>query len=399
CCMHATKEAIIAKEGTSGSNITCHIYFMDMRCFGKDFDRYYERARKKCGVEYRRSRVAAVKEDPETSNLRIRYESEEGELKEEEYDLVVLSLALDPPSGTQEVVQKLGIELNDYGFARVDPFFPVQTSREGIYVCGAVSSPKDIPETVVQASGAAAMASSLLSEVRGKLTEKKHYPPEVDVSDEEPRIGVFVCRCGMNIGGTVDIPRVVELAGSLPAVVYVEENLQTCSQGTQEKMKEAIRKHQLNRVVVACGTVRTHEPLFQETLKDAGLNRCLFEMVNIRDQCSWVHANEPEAATVKSMDLVRMGIAKARGIQPLDEQTVPVTKSAIVVGGGVSGLTAALNIAEQGFQCSIIEKGDKLGGNLLSIKGTLNGDNLANILKDLTAKVKKNNLITVFNNS
>lgn len=396
CCMHATKEAIIAKEGTSGSNITCHIYFMDMRCFGKDFDRYYERARKKCGVEYRRSRVAAVKEDPETSNLRIRYESEEGELKEEEYDLVVLSLALDPPSGTQEVVQKLGIELNDYGFARADLFSPVQTSKKGIYVCGAVSGPKDIPETVVQASGAAAMASSLLSEVRGKLTEKKHYPPEVDVSDEEPRIGVFVCRCGMNIGGTVDVPRVVELAGSLPAVVYVEENLQTCSQGTQEKMKEAIRKHQLNRVVVACGTVRTHEPLFQETVREAGLNPHLLEIANIREECSWVHMREPERATQKAQELVRMAVAKAALIQPLFAMHSSVIQRALIIGGGLAGMVSALSVADQGFEVHVVEREKNLGGNLKNMHYTLEGKDISNFRDSLTTQVEKHPRIRVY---
>ncbi len=395
CCMHATKEAIIAKEGI-GSNVTCHIYFMDMRCFGKDFNRYYERARKKCGVEYRRSRVAAVKEDRQTSNLRIKYESEEGELREEEYDLVVLSLALDPPLGTRELVQKLGIELNDYGFARVDPFFPVQTSRDGIYVCGAVSSPKDIPETVVQASGAAAMASSLLSEVRGKLTEKKHYPPEVDFSDEEPRIGVFVCRCGTNIAGTVDVPRVAELAGSLPAVVYVEENLKTCSQGTQERMKQAIRKHQLNRVVVACGTARTHEPLFQETVREAGLNPHLLEIANIREECSWVHVREPERATQKAQELVRMGVAKAALIQPLFAMHSSVVQRALVIGGGLGGMVSALSVADQGFEVDLVEKEKGLGGNLRNMHYTLEGKDISNFRDSLTNQVQKHPRIRVY---
>ena len=395
CCMYATKEAVIAKEH-AGPDLTCHIYFMDMRCFGKDFDRYYEGAREEHGVEYRRSRVAAVQEDRETENLRIKYESEEGKLKDEEYDLVVLSAALDPPSAIGELSQKLGIGLNDYGFVRTNLFSPVETSREGIYVCGAISEPKDIPETVVQASGAAAEASSLLSEVRGSLVEERKYPPEIDVSGEAPRIGVFICNCGINIGGTVNVPGIVEFAKGLPGVVYAEENLYTCSQDTQEKIKEAVRQHRLNRVVVASCTPRTHEPLFQETLREAGLNPHLFEMANIRDQCSWVHMKEPQEATQKAEELVRMAVAKAALIQPLFALRSSVIQKALVIGGGLGGMISALSVADQGFEVYLVEKETNLGGNLRNLHYTLEGKDISKYRDSLTARLEKHSRIKVY---
>ncbi|HIP83057.1 MAG TPA: 4Fe-4S dicluster domain-containing protein, partial [Desulfocapsa sulfexigens] len=286
--------------------------------------------------------------------------------------------------------------LNKYDFCKTETFTPLKTSQNGIVVAGAFQGPKDIPESATQASGAAAIAATILNKQRGKGTDTKEYPDELSVTDEdEVRIGVFVCHCGINISSVVDCPEVATDAGKMENVTYYTENLYSCSQDAQEQIKQTIKDKKLNRVVIAACSPRTHEPLFQETLKDAGLNRNLFEMVNIRDQCSWVHANEPEEATDKSKDLVRMAVSKAAHIQPLPEQTVPVTPKALVLGGGVAGMTAALSLADQGFESVLVEKSSSIGGNLQNLKNTLAGDTVGGFLKTLTAKVKKSSKIDV----
>jgi heterodisulfide reductase subunit A len=395
CCMYATKEAVIAKEHLS-NRLDCHIYFMDMRSYGRDFDRYYERAQNEYGIVYRRGMISSIEEDPETGNIVLRYEDEAGGLKGEEYDLVILSVGLSPSRGMKELSKTLEVDLNEYGFIKTDATSPVSTSREGIFVCGVSSEPKDIPETVTQASGVVSEVLGLLSDAKGTLTQEKHYPPERDVSGEKPRIGVFVCHCGINIGGVVNVPTVVEYARTLPDVVYAEENLYTCSQDTQEKIKEVITAQKLNRVVVASCTPRTHEPLFRETLREAGLNPYLFEMANIRDQCSWVHMNFPEEATIKSKDLVRMAVAKSRLIRPLSRNRFEIEKSALVIGGGLAGLTAAKGFANQGYDVHLVEKEKELGGNLKNLYYTLEEKDPQVFLHDLISEVKNSEKVTIY---
>jgi heterodisulfide reductase subunit A len=332
CCMYAMKEAIIAQEHTEG--LKSHIFFMDIRAFGKEFDDYYTRAEKDHGIEFTRCRIASIEENPKTKNLILDY-IEDGRRKQKTFDMVVLSLGLDPPEEAKELSEKLGIELNEYGFCDTKQFNPLETSKPGIFVSGAFSSPKDIPMTVADASAAAAKASSIISTERYSLVTKKTYPDEIDVSGQEARIGVFVCKCGINIGSVVDVPKVMEYARSLPNVAYAEWNLYTCSQDTQENIIDKIKEHNLNRVVVASCTPRTHEPLFQDTIREAGLNAYLFEMANIRDQCSWVHMHEPEKATEKAKELVKMAVAKSRLIEPLTKIEIDVIPKGLVVGGGI----------------------------------------------------------------
>ena len=365
CCMYATKEAIIARE--HDSNVESTIFYMDVRSFGKGFESYIERAEAEYGVRYVRSQVAAVTGVPGTGNLRLKYATPDGKNVEEEFDLVVLSVGLQPPEGTRELAERLGVELNEYGFAEMPPFRPAQTTRPGIFVAGAFSEPKDIPETVIEASCAAAQASALLAEGRGSLVQEVVYPPERDVSDDDVRVGVFVCHCGINIGAVVDVPKVVEYATNLPDVAYAEQNLYTCSQDTQERIRERIEEHDLNRVVVASCTPRTHEPLFQETLRGAGLNPHLFEMANIREQASWVHRDNHGKATDKAKELVAMAVAKARGLRAIPRRTFEIDHRALVIGGGLAGMTAALSIAEQGFGVTLVERETELGGNLRHI--------------------------------
>lgn len=385
CCMAALKQAVIGKEHAPGLKTT--IYFMDTRAFGKEFEEYLYRAENEYGVIIaRNNRVPKVSEDPKTNNLILLYHAG-AEIMEEEFDMVILSTGARPPESADSIAKTLGIQLNKFGFCEADELSPVETSVPGIFICGAFSGPKDIPDSIAQASGAAGKVAAMLSKERGKLVKKKEYPPEKDVSKKEPRIGVFVCHCGINIGSVVNVPEVLEYASKLPNVVYTERNLYTCSGDTQKKIKEMIEKHDLNRVVVASCTPRTHEPLFQNTCREAGLNKYLFEMANIRDQCSWVHRLEPERATEKAKDLVRMSIAKAATLEPLPQPKIPVTPSALVIGGGLSGIAAALEIANAGYEVHIVEKDKELGGHLRKIYHTLTGvdpqDTLVRLKKEL----------------
>jgi len=394
CCMYSTKEAVIAREHMIQIEPT--IFYIDLRAYGKDFDKYIERAKNEYGVRFVRCRVSGVEETPKTKNLRIRYEAEDGRLLEEDFDLVVLSVGFTPSENVKKLAKNLGVELNEYGFCKTQTFHPMETSRPGVFVCGMFSSPKDIPETVTQASAAAASVGELLSSARGTLVKKKEYIEELDVRDQPPRIGVFICHCGVNIGGVVDVPSVVEYVQTLPNVVYACDNLYTCSSDTQEIIKNRIKEHNLNRVIVASCTPRTHEPLFQETIREAGLNRYLFEMANIRDQCSWVHMREHEAATEKAKDLVRMAVAKAGKFEPLDRIILDVIPRGLVIGGGLSGMTAALALAEQGFEAYLIEREQELGGFLRNIYYTLGGEDPQKYLKKLIRKVQENHLIRTF---
>jgi len=397
CCTYAIKEAIIAKEH-SPSDLEETIFYMDVRTHGKDFDKFYERG-KAAGIEFIRAKVYEVEEVDGTGNLLLKYLSDDDKPSTREFDLVALSVGLGPSPASVALAKRLGIQLNRYGFCHTNAFSPVETSRPGIYVCGAFQGPKDIPETVMQASGAAGSASALLAPARNTLITKKEYPPEKDVTEEEPRVGVFICHCGMNIGGYVDVPRVTEYTKTLPNVVYAENSLYTCSQDTQEKIKAAIEEHSLNRVVVASCTPRTHEPLFQETLREAGLNKYLFEMANIRDQCSWVHMHEPEKATEKAKDLVSMAVAKARLKEPLKPLLIPVNHSALVIGGGVAGMVSSLNLAEQGFKVYLIERTGNLGGIARRMHYTLGSDGVQTFLADLIKKVKEHPNIKVYLNT
>ncbi len=393
CCMYAMKEAVIAKE--HGGNIKPSIFFMDMRAFGKEFDDYYNRAQHEYGIRFVRSRVAAVSEDPKTKNLKLKF-VEGGEPKEEEFNMVVLSVGLRPPADAEALSRVMKFRLNDDGFAQTGAFTPVETSRPGIFVSGAFSAPKDIPMTVAEASGAAAKAGTEIAVARNSLVTKKEYPKEMSVEGQEPRIGVFVCHCGINIGGVVKVPEVMEYAKTLPNVVVAEQNLYTCSQDTQEKIKEKIKEHKLNRVVVASCTPRTHEPLFQNTIREAGLNAYLFEMANIRDQCSWIHMHEPKAATKKAKDLVRMAVAKSRLLEPLQNLELNVNQAALVIGGGVAGMTAALELAKQGFKVSLVEKEKELGGNAKKIHFLPSGDDPVAFARELDKEVSANKNVTVY---
>jgi len=400
CCMYATKEAIIAKE--HDAHIEPTIFYMDIRSFGKGFEQFIEGAKNKHGIRYVRCLVSSVKEVPGSQNLRLGYVVYEGEnvkrprLIEEEFDLVVLSVGLKPSEETQLMAARLNVDLNEFGFAQVNPYNPSQTSRPGVFVAGSFAEPKDIPESVMEASCAASQISAQLRDARGSLTCTPEYPSERDITDEAPRVGVFICHCGINIGAVVDVPSVVEYARTLPDVFHAEHNLYTCSQDTQENIVRKIVEHGLNRVVVASCTPRTHEPLFQDTLRQAGINPHLFEMANIREQDSWVHRMDPDTATGKAKELVAMSVAKARRLAPISSNTFDVDQHALVIGGGLAGMTAALAIAEQGYHAYLVEQENQLGGNLRHIyTGTSSYENPQELLVKTISAVSAEPRITL----
>jgi heterodisulfide reductase subunit A-like polyferredoxin len=394
CCMYAIKEAVIAKEHAK-EEIDCAIFFMDMRTHGKEFERYYDSAREKQGVRFIRSRVHTIDPLADTGDLVLQYTKEDGEQVEERFDMVVLSVGMETPEETLALAERLGLSLTEGQYCATLPFTPVSTSKDGIYVCGAFQGPKDIPQSVTEASAAACAAAMDLSSGRWTQTKSREIPEELDVSNLEPRIGVFVCNCGTNIGGIVSVPAVVNYASTLPHVVHVEQNLFTCAQDTQDRLKSLIKEHNLNRVVVAACSPRTHEPLFQETLQACGLNKYLFEMANIRNQDSWVHSGDPATATDKAKDLVRMAVARVALLKPLKAKRIPINKRALVVGGGVAGMTAALSLADQGFEAVLVEKEPHLGGLARDLTHTIEGAHIPDHLLELVERVTHHGKIQV----
>jgi len=394
CCTYSQKQVILTKDHNAEAE--CTIFHNDIRSYGKDFERYYERTENLPGVRFIRSYTSIVKENPETGNVTVRYSTPDDGVKEEEFDLVVLSVGLNPPADVQSMAEKYGIELNQHEFCKINPGNPMKTNRPGIFVSGAFQGPLDIPESVFSASGAGSQIGELLSFRRGDLAKERIYPPEEDLSGEEPRIGVFVCHCGANIGRVVNVPSTVEYSLTLPNVVYAQEQLFSCATNAAKEITDMIKEKGLNRVVVAACSPRTLEMLFRDTLREAGINQYYFEMANIREHNSWVHSKEKEAATEKAKDIIRMSVARARHLQPLQEFELPVNKAALVVGGGVAGMTTALSIANQGHEVHLVERDTDLGGMARRIQATLEGLDVQAYLADLSGKVYKNPLIHVY---
>ncbi|HLF80324.1 MAG TPA: FAD-dependent oxidoreductase, partial [Anaerolineales bacterium] len=410
CCMYAAKEAVMIREHDREAQV--HVFMMDMRSFSKGYQAYYQRARQQYGIQYTRCRISELKEDPETKNLVVRFVPDEiaefggngkgliagpqFRLAEESFDLVVLSVGMEISDSVRQLGRELGVELDEYGFCSAPLFNPLQTSRPGIYAAGPFREPKDIPESVIDASGAAALASGLLAPARNTLTRTAEYPPEREVAGQDARIGVFVCHCGSNIGGFLDVPAVSDYAGSLPGVVHAEHNLYTCSQDSIAHITQQAKELGLNRVVVASCTPRTHAPLFQDSIRGAGLNPGLFEMANIRNQCSWVHSQDWEGATHKAKDLVRMAVARAGTLQPLVTSQMEIEHQALVVGGGAAGMTTALSLAEGGFGVHLVERQPELGGNLRRVYSSTDGADPQGYLQELVEKVQAQPLIRAY---
>jgi len=393
CCMYAAKQSIIAKEHDPDVDAT--VFYMEIRAFGKDFDKYIDKAKNDSGVVYKRAMVSEIVEDTETGDLVIHYVGDDGKLVNDTYDLAVLSIGFEPREDSSEFSEIFGIETDEYGFAQTSKLRPIETSRKGIYVAGTYQGPKDIPETVIQGSGSAAVAMSLLGESRGTQVEEVVLPPEKDISEEEPKIGVFVCHCGVNIAGAVDVQKVADIASKESGVTHSETIIYACAPDGQQKIRELIQEKGLNRVVVASCTPRTHSPLFQDTIREVGLNRFLFELADIREQCSWCHSDNHDKATEKAIDIVNMNIAKTRLLDPVSSNSVGVTHSVLILGGGVAGMTAALSIAEQGYGVYLVEKDKELGGLLRRVRRNIEGDDIQSFLTDTIDKVTSNPAISL----
>lgn len=398
CCMYAIKDAMIAKEH-SDKDVDCAIFNMDIRSFGKDYEKYYLRAKNEDNVRFIKSRIHTVDESRETGNLILYYVTESGAMKKEEFDMVILSVGLEIPQSTVELAQRIGVGLNKYNFAETSCFSPLETSRPGVFVSGVLQGPKDIATSVTEASGAACAAGMALAAAKNTCTKSLDVPEEREVSGEIPRIGVFVCKCGINIAGTVDVDSVVEYTEKLPNVVYTGLNLFTCSQDTQEIIKEKIEEYKLNRVVVASCTPKTHEGIFMDTLEKCGLNKYLFEMANIRNQDSWMHFQQPDKATLKAKDLVKMAVARVGTLKPLHEKIIPITKRGLVIGGGIAGMNAAKGLAAQGFEAVLVEKEAELGGLGNELYSTIEGENIREYVKGLIKEIESNEKIQVLKQS
>jgi heterodisulfide reductase subunit A2 len=394
CCTYTQKQVILTKDHDSEAE--CTIFHNDIRSYGKDFERFFQRTERLAGIRFFRSYTTVVKEDPQTKNVTVRYSTPEDGVKEEEFDMVVLSVGLNPPTDAQGLANKFGIEINSHGFCETNDLNPMKTSRSGVFISGAFQGPTDIPESVFTASGASSQIGELLDYRRDKLTEERVFPAERDVSKEEPRIGVFVCHCGANIGRVVSVPSAVEYALTLPNVVHAQEQLFSCASNSIKEITDVTKEKGLNRVVVAACSPRTLEPLFRETLRDAGINQYYYEMGNIREHNSWVHSKEKEDATDKAKDIIRMSVARARYLEPLKEFDLPVNKTALVVGGGIAGMTCALSIANQKHEVHLIEKEKELGGMAQKIYHTLEGTDVQAYLHDLIKKVYQHPLIHVY---
>lgn len=397
CCTYTQKQTILTKDHDADAE--CTIFHNDIRSYGKDFERYYERTEKLPGVRFIRSYTSIVREDPKTKNVTVRYSTNDEGVKEEEFDMVVLSVGLNPPSDAESMAKKFGIELEPHNFCKVTPTNPTSTTRPGIFVSGGFQGPIDIPESVFSASGAGSQVAELLDHRRGILSREREYPPERDVSQEEPRIGIFVCHCGANIGRIVNVPDTVEYCKSLPNVVHAQEQLFSCATNSAKEITDMTKEKGLNRVIVAACSPRTLEPLFRDTVREAGINQYYFEMANIREHNSWVHSKEKEEATEKAKDIIRMSVARAGRLEPLQEFDLPVDKAALVVGGGIAGMNCALSIANQGHEVHLVEKNAELGGVARRIHSTLDGLDVQEYLRDLIAKVYQHPLIHVYHDA
>lgn len=414
CCMYATKEAMLAKQRIPDAD--CHIFTMDERAFNKEYNKYYLRARDEYGIRYVRCRISEVDEDPETGEIILRYPAGrmhdvgvagQGEIVEERFDMAVLAVGIRPPRGALQIAHTLGIDLNEYGFCETDKFSPLVTSRPGIFVCGAFASPKEIAETILDASGAAAETMRILREHLGArrfsraqpFLSKNGSPMASERMHGGPRMAVALCACAGEVSDTIDLQQVASQTRALPGVERVEILPLACLPAGRARLEQMISEEGANRLVVGACSHRTHEPLFQRLVADTGLNPYMLEMVNLREHCAWVHSDDPTGATRKAAELMRMGVVRARRARPIAKLQRAPTRAALVIGGGVSGMTAALGIADAGYDVHLVEKTGELGGNLHHIYYVAEGDNPQRLLRDLVNRVLAHERIQLYLNS
>jgi heterodisulfide reductase subunit A len=357
CCMYSVKHAYQAMDHGVAQVM---VLYMDLRAYGKGFDSFLKRTRQQ-GVNFVRGRPARIQYNG--SGIGVKYQDlDQSAFRQDDFDMVVLANAVTPADGLPDLAARLEIELDDDGFIKALETRGglVVTTRRGIYAAGCASGPKDIPDSVAEGSGAAALALAHLSD--------RNWPEPLEISPLEdveiPRVGVFVCQCGSNIAGTVHVEQVVRYAQTLTDVVYSDHQMFSCAGNTQTQIEQAIRQHGINRVVVAACSPKTHEAIFRGVMVRAGLNPYLLVMSNIRNMNSWVHKDDPIAATQKAMDMVAMAVEHARLLEPLQPTSLPINQSALVIGGGIAGMTAAAALAYQDIETHLVERKDQLGGML-----------------------------------
>lgn len=402
CCMYATKEAILAKQRL-GEDIDCSIFIMDERAFNKEYSDYFSKARETHNIKYNHCRISEIKEDASTGDLILKYSTPNGEVQQRKFEMVVLATGLQPPESASYLAENLGIELNQYGFCQTDKFTPLQTSRPGVFVCGAFSSPKEIVETIIDASGAAAEVMRLLNDRLNTHPYSREYPflttddlpAERDISAEEPRVGIFACTCGDTISKSIDIPALLHDASHLPGVVSTDLIEFACFPEVQDQIVESIEGENLNRVVIAACSNRTHESLFQRSIRSAGLNPYLLEVVNLREQCSFVHQDQTLLANRKAKELIRLAVGRVLIAKPVSKEMHSCLPSALVIGGGVSGMTSALAIADSGYEVHLVERSQTLGGNLRNLFYVAEGYDPQRLLRDLVNRVRAHTRIMV----
>jgi heterodisulfide reductase subunit A len=408
CCMYATKQAMLAKQRIEDAE--CHIFTMDERAFNKEYNQYYLQARDAFGIRYTRCRISALEEDPATGEVILRYPGGrehglsapgQGPLREERFDLVVLAVGIRPPSHAVEIARTLGIQLNEYGFCETDKFNPLTSSRPGVFVCGAFASPKEIAETIIDASGAAAEVMRLMQDQIGRQTfsraqpfvSENGFPFEIALDGKVDKVAVALCNCSGEIGNVVDMTRVREFVSGLEGVATTEIVPIACLPTGLERLAELVRASGARRLVIGACSHRTHEPLFQRLVAESAINPYLVEMVNLREHCAWVHAGDPAGATRKACEMLRVAVRRVRAAQPVFKEQRQPARSALVIGGGVSGMTAALAIADTGYDVNLVEKTEALGGNLHHVYFVAEGDNPQRLLRDLVNRVVANERI------
>lgn len=405
CCMYATKEAMLAKQRLGG-DVDCAVFIMDERAFNKEYSTYFGKARDSHGIRYIRNRVSAIQQDPASGDLILNYAAD-GRLQQERFEMVVLATGLQPPDSARHFTELLDLHLNEYGFCETDKFTPLQTTHSGVFVCGAFSSPKEISETIIDASGAAAEVMRLLNTQLNTYPYTREYPflaqgelpPERDVQGERIRTGVFICTCGDTMSQALDLPGLVRETAVYPHVAHAEHIDVACMPEGFNHIQHTIQNEGLNRVVIAGCSNRTHESLFQRVVRQAGLNPYLMELVNLRDQCSKVHVRQPELARRKAAELIRLAVGRANAAQPVHKNAYTASGAALVIGGGLSGMTAALAIGDSGYDVYLVERTDVLGGHLQEMYYVAEGDNPRRLGRDLVNRVRAHQHITVFTNT
>jgi heterodisulfide reductase subunit A2 len=402
CCMYATKEAVLAKQRL-GNEVHCRIFVMDVRAFNKQYNKYFSNARLTHGVQYTHCRVSAIQEDPQTGDLILSYADPNGVTREERFEMVVLATGLQPPRSAASLLKLLKIEVNEYGFCQTDKFTPMQTTRPGVFVCGAFSSPKEIVETIIDASGAAAEVIRLMNETLNAdsytqawpFLTSEDFPPEMDVSAEPPAVGVFACSCGGSISEVIDLNRLARQAARLNNVLFAEVLELACIPESIEYIRSKILSSGVNRIVVAGCSNRTHDPLFQKVACQAGINPYMVELVNIREQCARPHRWQVDLGNRKAFELVRVAVGRVSASVPVHKEFHRCRPNALVIGGGVSGMTAALAIADSGHDVNLVERSGALGGNLLNLYYVAEGYNPQRLLRDLVNRVRSHQRIHV----